>query len=527
MADGAATMAGDVLGALRRAVGAEAVLTEEALRIRMGMDVYRAGDPPVAVFRPGTVDALAIGVRVLAEAGVAILPRGGGASYTDGYILSGRPAVLIDTGALNRIEIDEENAIVVAEAGVTWAALREALLAKGWRTPFWGPFSGVAATVGGTMSQNGISHGTGAHGVSAASALSFDVVLASGELFATGGAGARGGRTVLRTFGPDLTGLFTGDCGALGVQARVVLPLLRRKPAFATVSWAFPNFASLHAGMRAAAIEALDDEHFAMDAALSQGQIARQERIAGAKAEIAAKVLRGKGLAAGLAQLAKMGVSGDRALRQSEYMCHWILEGVDEAEAKARAKRLRAILSEYGSEAPNTVPEVVRQMPFAPLINTLGPQGERWVPLHGVLAHSDALAFHVAYDELLERHAPDMERLGVWVGGMFETVGPSAFLYEVAMYWPGVPTAYHEAAIDADYLAKLPRHAPSPAADALVVALRREIVALYRRFEAGHFQIGRTYPYTERLSPAGLRLVRALKAELDPKGVMNPGVLGL
>jgi D-lactate dehydrogenase (cytochrome) len=519
-ADGAArAKSGDVTAALEAALGAEIVLTDPALRTLFGMDVYRAGDPPLCIVRPRTVAQLAQAVRIAAGAGAAIVPRGGGASYTDGYLLRGRSAVLIDTAALTAIAIDEANAQVTVEAGVTWAVLRAALDEKGWRTPFWGPFSGVAATVGGTMSQNGISHGSGAHGVSAASALSFDVVLASGDILTTG-AGA------IRHHGPDLTGLFTGDCGALGVKARIVLPMLRKKPAFATLSWAFPNFASLHAGMRATAVEALDDEHFAVDAALSQGQIARQER-AGGKADIAAKVLKGKGLAQGLAQLAKMGASGDRALRQSDYLCHYIFEGVDEAEAKARLRRAKTLLSEFGSEIPNTVPEIVRQMPFAPLMNTLGPQGERWAPLHGVLAHADVLPFHVAYDALIEAAGAEMGRLGVWVGAMFETVGPSGFLYEVAIYWPGPRTAYHSAVIDPDYLAKLPAHGSAPEAAAFVERLRSDLIALYAKFNAAHFQLGRVYPYQERLSPAARTLVRAMKTALDPDGVMNPGVLGL
>ena len=67
------------------------------------------------------------------------MPRGGGASYTDGYIRPEGGHVLIDlTGALDDIAIDEINAVVTVGAGVTWANLKTALDAKGLAHPVLG-----------------------------------------------------------------------------------------------------------------------------------------------------------------------------------------------------------------------------------------------------------------------------------------------------------------------------------------------------------------------------------------------------
>lgn len=44
---------------------------------------------------------------------------------------------------------------------------------------------------------------------------------------------------------------------------------------------------------------------------------------------------------------------------------------------------------------------------------------------------------------------------------------------------------------------------------------------------AAHLQIGRTYAYRDALTPPALGLLRAIKAAVDPLGLMNPGVLGL
>lgn len=510
-----------IVEALTAAAGVGAVSDAVDRRMLMGYDVYRSGSPPVAIVRPATIAALQSAARACAEAGVAMVPRGGGASYTDGYLLTGRDHVVIDTGALETIEIDARNAVATVGPGVTWAALDAALAPHGLRTPFWGPFSGLVATVGGSVSQNALSHGSAAHGISAESVLSLDVVLANGDLLRTNAANAT------RHFGPDLTGLFCGDCGALGIKASIRLPLIARRPAFEGLSFAFSEFAHFAEAGRLAQIEGIDDEHFGLDLALSQGQVARQEG-AESRLKIAAQILSAApNKLAGLAQLAKMGLAGSGAVTADAYMWHFMVEGVDSADAAARARRLRKLLAPLGREIANSVPNVIRAMPFAPLYNILGPKGERWVPLHGVLAQDAAVPFHQALGSLYAGRQAEMERLGVWHGGMFSPVGSTGFLYEVALYWPDARTPFHTAMVDDGHLATLPSYPPSPDTAAFVDTLKRDIVALYAAHGAGHFQIGRAYPYLDRLDPTAQALMRAIKAELDPDGLMNPGVLGL
>ena len=505
-------------------IGPEAVITGPDA-VPFFTDIYRRRETPLAVVRPETVEDLAAVVREACAAGVAIYPRGGGASYTDGYLPTRARSILIDLGRLNRIvEINQADAYVTVEAGVTWAQLKAALDPIGFRTPFFGPFSGLAATVGGSVSQNSVSHGSGAHGISAQSVLGLEVVIASGEIVRTGSA-ARGGAPFSRFDGPDLGGRFTGDCGALGVKARITLPLLKRKPAFGCVSFAFANLADLAEAMRGLALERLDDEHFAIDAALSQGQIARQD--AGAVWGMARAVLAtSPSFLAGLAQLLKMAAAGTRAMREAAYMLHVIVEGVSAAEVNAKIGRLRG-LAARGHEIANSIPSVVRGMPFAPLFSMLGPKGERWVPLHGILPHSKIQPFHDALSRLYAERAEEMARRGVWAGGMFEYVGSSALLYEVALYWPGAITEYHRAALPADHLATLPVYPHDPETEAFVERLKGDITALFSSFQATHFQLGKTYPYAEVLAPQTLALVRAVKAAVDPEGLMNPGALGL
>ena len=281
---------------------------------------------------------------------------------------------------------------------------------------------------------------------------------------------------------------------------------------FHALSFAFDTFESYHAAVRAIAMEAIDEENFGIDLALSQGQIARQDGVA-AKAKVAKDLMRAApSKLAGLKQLASMAVAGESAMRSGEWMHHFLIEGVDAAEAASKTKRLREILGKHGREIANSVPSFVHTLPFAPLTNVLGPKGERWVPLHGVLRHEDVVPFHYALQEFYAERAEDMERLGVWTGGMFTAVGQTGFLYEIAMYWPDERHAFHANMLEKDFLAKQPAYPANPEARAYVAQLKQDLVALYQKFGAAHFQLGRAYPYRKRLDPQAAALLAALPA---------------
>ena len=95
----------------------------------------------------------------------------------------------------------------------------EALKPLGLRLPFFGTFSGRGATVGGGLSNGALFLGTARYGTSAEIVLGMQVVLADGSILHTGQTAiSTAKRPFTRTFGPDTTGLFTHDAGALGDQ---------------------------------------------------------------------------------------------------------------------------------------------------------------------------------------------------------------------------------------------------------------------------------------------------------------------
>ncbi|MBK7312258.1 FAD-binding oxidoreductase [Candidatus Aalborgicola defluviihabitans] len=171
----------EIVAALSAAIGAEQVLHDDTSRAHFSHDLFHSGLPPACVVVPRTPEDVVDAVRVATTAGHPVVPRGGGMSYTGGYVANDDKAVMFDLRRLDRVlEIDEVNRFVTVEADCTWAKLHEALAAKGLRTPYWGPLSGKKATIGGTLSQNSVFFGSVRHGSAAESVLSVDVVLADG-----------------------------------------------------------------------------------------------------------------------------------------------------------------------------------------------------------------------------------------------------------------------------------------------------------------------------------------------------------
>ncbi|MCK6372241.1 MAG: FAD-binding oxidoreductase, partial [Gammaproteobacteria bacterium] len=384
----------DLLQQLAAAIGSGHVLTDPAEREFHAMDVYNFRELPIAVLRPGSTADLQAIVRIAAAAGVALVPRGGGASYTDGYLPATPNSLLVDTSRLNRIiEINEQDMYVTVEPGVTWHDMWQALKAKGLRTSFWGPFSGLKATVGGSASQNSASLGTSNYGISADAILSFDIVLANGEILRTGSAAAANGVPFFRWYGPDLTGLFCGDAGALGIKAAISLRLIKDPPFSGAASFGFETFEQMAGGMAAAARENVTADNFGLDPKLQQGQLGKASTKDAITAAMAvAKTSRNPVDAA--VRLTKMAAAGKRFLAGHNYSAHYTVEGVSKAEINGKLAVLRRAMASFGQETANTIPTVIRAMPFIPLYPILGPKGERWVPMHGIMPFSRVKDFH-------------------------------------------------------------------------------------------------------------------------------------
>lgn len=518
-----------MLEALRRTLGVANVLEGEEDRAFFSQDIYcAAAEPALCVIQPSRVEELAAAVALATAAGHAVVPRGGGSSYTGGFLPGEAGAVLIDTRRLDRIvEIDLDNNYVTVEVGVTWKQLNAALAEKGVRTPFWGPLSGATATIGGALSQNSILWGSARHGVSAESVLALEVILADGSLIRTGSASTRGGTPFFRFYGPDLTGLFLGDCGALGIKARATLRLMPLPAHVLTASFGLPSAEALAETMAAIARAGLASDCFGMDPVLTSQRLKR----AGLTKDL--KALEGvltsqSSLARGLKEAAKVVWAGRGFLAGVDFSLHLGTEGRSAAAVEADLGEIRRLVAlRGGREVENTIPKVLRGDPFVPMSSAIGPEGERWAPIHALFPLKQAASSWARVRELLNELEPTFAQHGILVGILTAIVGGTAFVLEPVFYWPGPRTLYYQRVLSPSELARFKDFERSPATEAAVAHGRRRLIDLFAELGAAHLQIGKTYPYRERRENVAWALLAAIKQAVDPGGRINPGSLGL
>jgi FAD/FMN-containing dehydrogenase len=514
---------------LAQLLGADHVVRDATERALFGMDVYEAAKfVPALVVRPGSTADLSATVRAITEAGFAVVPRGAGMSYTGGYLPTSDRSVTIDMSRMDRVlEINRDDMYVRVEAGVSWAKLHEALADTGLRTPMWGTLSGLRATVGGGLSQNSIFFGSGLYGTTADSVLGLEVVLADGSVLPTGSAAVTGGQPFFRWYGPDLTGLFLGDTGAFGVKATAVLKLIPAATESRFLSVAFDESTPLYAAMAELAREQLVSESFAFDPGLQQQRLKR----AGLGADL--KALKGvvtgeRSLLKGVLEGAKVAVAGRRFMDDVKWSLHATVEGRDADYVKRCTDRARAICVQHGGrEIENTIPKVMRGTPFGPLISMLGPIGERWIPVHGLMPLSQGPRLQAALDALWAKHADAIQRHKIVIGQLAVTVATNAMLLEPIFWWESDRLPLHDRALGAAYVTNLTDFPADPDADALVRQLRGEAAQLFLAHGCTHFQIGKSYPYRQGLRPEAWRVVEGVKSLLDSECRVNPGSLGL
>jgi glycolate dehydrogenase FAD-linked subunit len=184
-----------------------------------------------AVARPRSTEEVAAVLRLANEHGFPVVPRAAGTGRTGGAVPE-RGGAVLDLMAMDRIvEIDEREQLARVEPGVRLGALQEAVEAVGLAFPP-DPASAADCAVGGAiaMSAGGLSgakYGTIKHYV-----LGLTVVLPSGAVIRTGA------RTRKCVTGYDMTSLFVGSEGTLGVVTEATLKLVPRPEARGTiVAW--------------------------------------------------------------------------------------------------------------------------------------------------------------------------------------------------------------------------------------------------------------------------------------------------
>jgi FAD/FMN-containing dehydrogenase len=514
---------------LTQVLGPAGVSLELDQRRLHSQDIWSvSGETVELVAAPSNLDELSRTAAAVSAAGFALAPRGGGMSYTSAYVPTIAKTVSLDLSRMNRIlRIDAEDMTVTVEAGCTWAALDAALAPLGLRTPFWGPMSGLMSTIGGGLSQLNAMFGAGQYGTSSESVVALTVVLSDGRTLRTGARGPDGDHPFYRHYGPDLAGLFCGDAGVFGIKAEITLRLMRRPAHEGYVSFAFPTGEALLTAMAELTRAGLSSEMCAFDPGLTKVRMKRASLATDVKT-LGAVIAKEKNLVSGLFSAAKIAMGGRDFIEAEEYSVHVICEGRSKAGVAEDLDAARAIAAAQGGrEIENTIAKVIRANPFPPLNSILGPEGERWAPVHGIVSLSQAPALFAALQGLFAEMGARFEKEGVYIGYLFTALSTNALIIEPVFYWPDARHALIDATVEPQHLSRLPTLAPNPAALDLVVEARRRVIEICTDFGCGHFQIGRAYPYRQSRDAAAWSLIEAVKASLDPAQSLNPGGLGL
>ena len=203
---------------LQQIVGARHVRTSVAERVTYeqdGLPTHRR--TPGVVVLPGTREEVIAIVRLLADHGVRVVPRGAGTGLSGGA-LADTDAVLLVLTRLNRIlDVDAEGRRATVEPGVVNARLSAAVATHGLHyAP--DPSSQAACTIGGNVAENAGGPHCLKYGVTSSHIMALEVVLPDGRVVELGSAGGE-------PWGPDLVGLFVGSEGCFGVATRITVRL--------------------------------------------------------------------------------------------------------------------------------------------------------------------------------------------------------------------------------------------------------------------------------------------------------------
>ncbi len=251
-------MSDSLFEALRNLLG-ERASTGAALLAHHGKDEshHPAAPPDMVVFPESSSEVSAI-VRLCVEARTAVIPFGAGTSL-EGGIGAVQGGVCIDLTRMNRIvQINADDLDVTVEAGVTRKRLNSDLRSSGLFFPI---DPGADATLGGMASTRASGTNAVRYGTMRENVLSLKVVLADGRLIQTAG------RARKSAAGYDLTRMFIGAEGTLGVITEVTVRLYGIPEAISAAVCTFPSInaavqcctQTIQSGIPVARVELLDE----------------------------------------------------------------------------------------------------------------------------------------------------------------------------------------------------------------------------------------------------------------------------
>ena len=466
-----------LLDQLRQSVGAAHVLTEGDLTAYEQDWRLRARGRALAVVRPASTDEVAAVVRACAAHGAGIVPQGGNTGLAVGSVpdASGTQ-VLLSLRRMDQVRgIDAANLTLTAEAGAILQNVQAAAEGAGFLFPLSMASEG-SCTLGGNLAANAGGTQVLRYGNARELCLGLEVVSAQGEVW-HGLSGLRKDNT-----GYDLRDLFIGSEGTLGVITAATVKL-HPQPAARLTAWAaVPSMQ--------AAVDLLGLAHRHLGAGLTGFEVMNQFA---------------------LSLVARHYPRQRVPLWRDSPWCVLLENSDHESEAHARAQFERlleaalesacvsdAVVAESLSQA-QALWHVRESIPLAQAEEGLNIKHDISVPV------SRIPAFVAETDALLARAIPGVRLVD------FGHLGDGNLHYNVQApegQDPAVFLREQEERINTLVFDAVARHGGSISAEHGIGSLKAAKLPHYK-------------------SPVALHMMRAIKAALDPQGIMNPGrVLG-
>jgi alkyldihydroxyacetonephosphate synthase len=468
-----------VLAELEKAVGADHVRTDdETRRLRTRgkstPDLLRARsgdlvDAPDAVVRPGSHDEVAAVLALAVEHHLAVVPFGGGTSVTGGLVArrEGFTGVLsLDLVRMKRlVSVDHTSMTAVLEPGLRGPEAEALLAAEGVTLGHY-PQSWEYASIGGFAATRSSGQSSSGYGRFDALVVGLTVATPRGRIDL--------GTAPANAAGPDLRQLFLGSEGTFGVITAVTVRVRRLPEVKAYEGWRWASFADGAAAMRTLAQAGL------------QPTVLRLSD----EAETAIN----------LADPAAIGGEGASGCL--------MITGYEGEPAAVEAKRaaVTAVLTGLGGTAAGTGP------------------GEKWA--HGRFDAPylrDSMLDAGVLVETLETATfwSNLERLYADVrSALTSALGdPSIVLCHIShVYETGCSLYFTVATKEADD--PLPQWATAKAAASEAMIAAGATIT-------HHHAVGTDHKpwFAREIGPLGVSVLRAVKADLDPTGILNPGVM--
>ena len=249
----------DLLSGLTAVLPAERIVTEtdELDRHGGGIFTYHAAHPPDAVVCPESRGEVAEVLRFANERGIPIVPFGEGSSL-EAHTIPVHGGISLDLGRMDEIvEVRPDDFVARVQPGVTHERLNAELKEHGL---FFPVDPGWDASLGGMAGTNASGTNAVRYGVMRDQVLDLEVVLADGTVMRTGGMAMKS------SAGYNLTGLFVGSEGTLGVFTELTLRLYPVPEKILAARAVFPGIeeagraavAMIRSGMQVGRVELVD-----------------------------------------------------------------------------------------------------------------------------------------------------------------------------------------------------------------------------------------------------------------------------